>query len=123
MLSVQPSRLFAPFFALALLAACSYRSPFPPALGSGQVRFQESSGVHVTVAECTRVATYTVALRTEIERAGPVAGDDLVLIFHDGSSEYLGRSGGRGYAMVRCEDWGSIAGIVEEHNRESRHNR
>lgn len=97
-----------------VLAAC--RPPFPPALGSGQVVFEESPGVHVTVRECTRVATYTVALREAIEAAEPNVS--LVLIFHDGPSRYLGRSGGRGYALVRCEDWAAVPGIIREHNRE-----
>lgn len=97
-----------------ILAAC--RPPFPPATGSGSVYFEEAPTVHVTVRDCIHAATYTVALREAIEAAHPKGS--LVMIFHQGPSRYLGISGGRGYAFVRCEDWGSVAGIIREHNRE-----
>lgn len=96
--------------AVALLALAACRSSSPLALGSGQVIFRESPGVHVTVRECVRVATYTVALREAIEAARPEGR--LVLVFHDGPSRYLGG----GYAEVHCEDWSAIAGLIREHN-------
>lgn len=100
-----------PLFAFAFLAAlAACRSPFPPALGSGQVIFEESPGVHVTVSECTRVATYTVALREAIAAARPEGR--LVLIFHDGPSRYLGG----GIAEIHCEDWSAIQRLIREHN-------
>lgn len=96
-----------------VLTAC--RPPFPPITGAGSVYFEESPEVRVTVRDCIHTATYTVALREAIEAAHPEGS--LVLIFHEGESRYLGRSGGRGYALVRCEDWPAVAGIIREHNK------
>lgn len=89
-------------FALLVLTAC--RSPFPPALGSGQLVF-EGTTVHVLVRDCPG-PIFTEAVRAEVERSEPA--DGLTLIFHRGETRYLGRTAERGYAMVHCDDWAAI---------------
>jgi hypothetical protein len=103
----------AAFIALAvlifILAAC--RSPSPPALGSGQVVFEETT-VHLSVRDCIREAVFTEEARAAVEAAD--AADGLRIIFHTGPTRYLGG----GYAEVNCGDAQAIPRMAALHRAE-----
>lgn len=95
--------------AVLLLAGCSgnYR------LGSGQVVYEESPGVLITVRDCPGPWA-TLELRQVVADAEPEEGFTIVL--YPGPSRYLGH----GVALIQCEDYDSVSRLAEVHRQEAK---